>query len=266
MKPPYLTERKGVGWAMSSLAAALIGALLSVSPTTASASSASSDGVLSAFAMTLVSSNVSVPECAHSGHEAVREVYRREAQSLTATANAEIKRQRASIESALDQIQTSATRIAQQSPQETDTKNSVALWRLKDEAKSLKAQFPRQAHVLRDQWNAAFKGAMSQALYALEKTESQHSESDSQRTKHGKEVKRTLNKQRKETLSFLDDMWKDNASQTRTRIAQAIESLDKAIALEQAEERGPVVGHRLVSRHKGHVHREPIYQNEQRKP
>ena len=265
MKHPSLTERKGVGWAMSSLAAALIGALLSVSPTTASASSASSDCVLSAFAMTFVSSNVSVPECAHSGHEAVREVYRREAQSVMATANAEIKRQRASIESALDQIQASATRIAQQSPQETDTKNSVALWRLKDEAKSLKAQIPRQARALSDQWDAAIKGAMAQALYALEETESQHSESDSQRTKHGKEVKRTLNKQRKETLSFLDDMWKDNASQNRTRIAQAIESLDKAIALEQAEERGPVVGYRYVH-HRGHVHRELIYQNEQRKP
>jgi len=261
MKSPYITKKKGVGWALRPLAVLAVGALLSASPLPAFASAVITGDEVSMNPVLLVASNASDSGHIHSDHEAVLELYRQEAENVTATIKAEIDRQRASTETTLGQINASATRIAQQSPQETGVKNSLALWRLEEESRSIKAQLPRQARALRDQWDRAIKSAVAEAAAALEKAEAQHAEPDNQKAKHRKEARKLLHKQRKETLALLDDIWKDNASQIRTRIAQAIESLDKAIVAEQAKERGPILGYRYVH-HKGHSHREPIYQNE----
>lgn len=258
----HIGKKESAGSVLRPFAVLAVGALLSVSSLPAVADSTSTGGELSTSPTMLIANRVSVSGCGHPDHQAALDLYRQEAESVTATIKAEIDRQRASMETTLGQINASATRIAQQSPQETGMKNSLALWRLEEELRSIKAQLPRQARALRDQWDRAIKSALAEAAAALEKAEAQHAEPDNQKAKHRKEVRKLLHKQSKETLALLDDIRKDNASQIRTRIAQASESLDKAIVAEQAKERGPILGYRYVH-HKGHSHREPIYQNEQ---
>lgn len=262
MKGSHVGNRENAGLLLRPLVILAVGVLLSVSPLPAFASSTGTGGGQSATPPMPKASSISVSGYGYQDHQSALDLYRQRAESATATIKSDIDRQRNSADAALDQIQTSATRIEQQSPQETGTKNSIALWRLKEEARTLKAQLPIQARALRGQWDAAIKSAVLQASDALEKADAQHIETDSQRAKHRKEVRKLLHKQRKETLALLEDIWKDNARQIRTRIAQAIKSLNKAIAAEQAKERGPIVGYRYVH-HRGHSHQKPIYQNEQ---
>lgn len=261
MNSSLISRKSSVGLALHPFAILLISASLFGSPAPASASSTSEIcRPLACPAMSLTN-DVFASVSAHPDHKSLIDLYRQHAEGVMATVKIEIDQQRTSIEATLDQTHASAMQIAQQSPQETGTKNSVALCRLKEDTRSLKAQVSRQARASRGRWHADIKSAMTQASDALEKVEGQHCEPASQKAKHSKEVRRLLHKHRQETLPLLEKTWKDSSQQMRTRIAKMIKSLDKAIAEEQAKERGPIIGFEIIH-HKGHQHREFIYAND----
>jgi len=144
---------------------------------------------------------------------------------------------------------------------EGTTKKSVFLLRLWQETKTLKKQLSNQVRLFKRMRTRAAERAVAHAYDELDRLEAVRIDTDAQHARHREEALKLLRRQKRETLASLDAAWKADFRQARDRIETSVKQLNEAMLAEEKRERGPIVGYKLMP-HRGHVHREPVYQNQ----